>query len=114
MNVKQLDTEASSLPGFICRMEAEADTKLFWDSFTATKRATALALKNLVHLAYGIHGYKVYMNAREKFIVVKVAKPSPKVAWLSPKDVAALEAFLVNHNIEPLSTKTALLYRIKK
>lgn len=112
--MKQLQNDDSPLPSYVCRQDAKEQHDKFWSTFSTAKQTLALDLKALAHNAYGINGHKVYMNPREKFIAIKVDHPKPSVAWQSPKELAAMHAFVVTNNIEIAATKNNLLFRIKR
>ncbi len=114
MSMKILQTEESAQPAFVCRMDAAEQHIKYWPLHTAAKRALATNLR-----AYAMAAYwrsRTYINAREKFIVVKVEKPQKADLLQNAKELAALESFVkANPDIVVLGTKgNNLLFRVMK
>lgn len=110
--MKNLDIDDVKVPAFIARSEVNEDWKKFWPTFTVVKQRQAQALKELARCAY--FRSKVYLNAREKFLVIKVDRPHLADKLQNTKELAALHAYTVSIGIEPIATNNSLLFRILK
>lgn len=86
----------------------------YWPSHTVQKQSLAQDLKSLAQKAYGMTGSMVYVNAREKFIAVKIEKPSLSTTWLYTNELAAMNAFVTANGIDIVASKRNLLFRIPK
>jgi hypothetical protein len=108
----QTQVDDTALPPFIAAMDAQAQHKKFWPGFDVAKQEAAMDLSILCQAAY--FRSKVYMNAREKFIAIKVDRP--KLADKLQNDGAfdALHKATLALGIEPVATKNNLLFRIAK
>lgn len=95
-------------------IDAAAEHKKYWPTHTAQKQQASLQLKGLAYAAYGLLGSKVFVTAREKFITVKVDKPSVKATWAYPAELAAMNKFVLAQNVEVVASKRNLLFRIPK
>ena len=95
-------------------IDAQAEHKKYWPTHTPAKQQTAQQLKELAYSAYGSVGSKVYLNARDKFITVKVDKPSIKAAWSCPAELNAMNKFVLANGVEVVASKQNLLFRVPK
>jgi len=95
-------------------IDAQAEHKKYWPTHTTAKQHVAQALKELAYGAYGLTGSRVFLTAREKFITVKVDKPSIKAAWANPQELEAMHKFTAAHNVEVVASKRNLLFRVLK
>jgi hypothetical protein len=95
-------------------IDAQSCHKKYWPTHSHTMQADALKLKQLAYDAFGACGSRIYLTARQKFITVKIDKPSVRAQWLYPAEIKAMHAFVVSAGIEPVATKRNLEFRIKK
>ena len=113
--MKQLDIDdAGPQYAYGAAIDAQAEHKKYWPTHTPAKQATAQQLKELAYSAYGLVGSKVYLTAREKFITVKIDKPSVKAALTYPDELAAMHAFVIANGVEVAASKKNLLFRVLK
>ena len=112
MKVLEHDETTSREHAFAAAVDAQKQHRIFWPSFTKDKQDIASDLKALCHAAY--FGSKVYMNARDKFIAVKVDKPKASAAWLYATELAALNTYATKVGIEPVTTINSLIFRVMK
>lgn len=112
--MKILQTEESAQPAFVCQLDAREKHTKYWPLHTPAKQALATNLRAHAMAAYWRS--RTYINAREKFIVVKVEKPQKADLLQNTKELAAMEAFVkANPEIRILGTKTNhLLFRVMK
>ena len=110
--MKQLDVDDSVQPAFLVRQDANEQHAKYWPTHTYAKQVAATSLKELAVNAY--FRSKVYLNAREKFLVVKVDRPHHADKLQNTKQLKDLETFVRLYGIEVLSTKNNLLFRISK
>jgi len=108
--MKQLDIDDSAQPAFLVRLDAEAQHAKYWPTFAKSKQDDALKLKQLATDAY--LRSKVYLNARDQFIVVKVDRPSLKDKLNNDSAFNKLNAFVIAATVEVVATKNNLLFRI--
>jgi hypothetical protein len=95
-------------------IDAQAEHKKYWPTHTTAKQQAAQKLKELAYAAYGLLGSRVFLTAREKFITIKVDKPSVKAAWAFPAELEAMHKFTTAHNIEIVASRKNLLFRVLK
>ena len=112
VQMKQLDVDDSVQPAFLVRLDAEAQHTKYWPTFSKTKQDHALKLKQLVVDAYTRS--KVYLNARDQFIVVKVDRPSLKDKLGNDAAFNSLNVFVIAADVEVVATKNNLLFRIPR
>lgn len=110
--MKQLNVDDSVQPAFLVRLDAEEQHTKYWPTFTSTKQDHANKLKQLAVAAY--FRSKVYLNARDQFIVVKVDRPSLKDKLSNDAAFNSLNAFVIAAGVEVVATKNNLLFRIPK
>lgn len=110
--MKQLDIDNSVQHPFIIRQDAEEQSEKYWPTFNQVKQTIASRLKILVSSAY--FRSKVYMNSREKFIVIKVDRPHMADKLQNGDQLSNLNNFVLENNIEVVCTKNNLLFRIYK
>jgi hypothetical protein len=112
--MKLLDNDETTCKehAFAAHDDAEEQHKRYWSTHTKANQDVALKLKALCYAAY--FGSRVYLTAREKFITVKVEKPSVSAARLYPTEMSALGAYTKKIGIEPVASKISLLFRITK
>jgi hypothetical protein len=110
--MKQLDTDDSKQPAFIVRMDAEDQHRRYWPLFPKAKQDLALRVKEMARQAY--FRSKVYMNARDKFISVKVDRPQLADALQQADIIEKLKEEVDQHGVEMVATKNNLLFRIRK
>lgn len=113
--MKQLDVDdAGPQYALGAAVDVQAQHKKYWGTHTAVKQNIAMDLKLLAIDAYGYTGSKVYMNAREGFIAVKVDKPKVSTTWLRATELQNMYAFAKQHGIEPVATVKNLVFRVAK
>ncbi len=112
MKLLQYDETTDKGHAFAARMDAIGHHRQHWPAFTKAKQDIALHLQTLCRAAY-IES-QVYVTARSKFITVKVEKPKLSAAWLYPTELQALRDYAEKNGIEPIATKTCLLFRVLK
>jgi hypothetical protein len=110
--MKQLNTEESLQPAYVVRMDVAAQHKKYWPEFSAEKQKLALQVKELARVSY--FRSRTFLNARDKFIAVKVERPSLADALQQADSMAKLRKLVDAHGIETVVTKTSLLFRILK
>ncbi len=110
--MKTLLNDESAQPSFIVRLDAQEQHAKYWATHTLAKRTQATSLKTLAELAF--FRSKVYLNAREKFIVVKIDRPHMADKLQNAKELKAMNDFVTLYGIEVLQTKNALLFRVMK
>ena len=110
--MKQLNVDDSVQPAFLVRLDAETQHAKYWPTFTKTKQDHANKLKELAMNAY--FRSRVYLNARDKFIVVKVDSPSLKDKLGNDAAFNNLNAFVIAADVEVVATKNNLLFRISR
>lgn len=108
--MKHLNVEKSKQPAYVVRQDVEAQHKKFWATFSPDKRKLALQVREIATLAY--FRSRTFLNAREKFITVKVMNPTKADALQSYLEICHLKSLVDMHGIELVSTKTSLLFRI--
>jgi len=112
MKVLEHDETTCKGHAFAAWKDALGQNLANWDKFSKTKIDIAHRLQQLCHAAY--FESKTYINARDKFIAVKVEKPKPSAAWLYPAELKALREYAEKIGVEPIATKTSLIFRITK
>ena len=113
--MKQLNIDdAAPQYAYGAAIDAQAEHKKYWPTHTAAKQQAAQQLKELAYSAYGLLGSKVYLTARDKFITVKVDKPSVKATWAYPAELAAMNTFVLAAGVEVVASKRNLLFRVPK
>ncbi len=110
--MKQLDVEESKQPAYVVRLDIDAQNKKFWPTFTPAKQKLATQIKELACVAY--FRSRTFLNAREKFIAVKVERPQLADALQQADEVARLKKLVDANGVEMVATKTSLLFRIPK
>jgi len=110
--MKQLSNEESLQPAFVVRLDAAAQHKKYWPEFSADKQKLALQVKELARVSY--FRSRTFLNARDKFIAVKVERPNLSDSLQQADSMAKLKKLVDEHGIETVVTKTSLLFRIKK
>ena len=102
--MKQLDIDdAGPQYAYSAAIDAQAEHKKYWPTHIPAKQATAQQLKELA-----------YLTAREKFITVKVDKPSVKATWAYPNELAVMNTFVIASGVEVVASKRNLLFRVLK
>ena len=113
--MKQIDIDdAAPQYAYGAAIDAQAEHKKYWPTHTAAKQQAAQQLKELAYSAYGLLGSKVYLTAREKFITVKVDKPSVTAGWVCATELEAMNKFVLGHSVEVVASKRNLLFRVPK
>lgn len=113
--MKQIDIDdAAPQYAYGAAIDAQAEHKKYWPTHTAVKQETAQQLKELAYSAYGLLGSRIFLTAREKFITVKVDKPSVKAAWAYPTQLEEMNKFVIGHGVEVVASKRNLLFRVLK
>ncbi len=110
--MKQLDTEESKQPAYVVRLDVESQNRKYWPTFTPAKQKLASQVKELACVAY--FRSRTYLNAREKFISVKVERPQLADAIQQADELAKLKKLVDANGVEMVATKTSLLFRIPR
>ena len=95
-------------------LDAQAEHKKYWPTHTTAKQQAAWELKELAYAAYGAFGSRVFLTARDKFITIKVDKPSVKSTWACADELEKMNKFVTKHNVEVVASKRNLLFRVLK
>jgi hypothetical protein len=95
-------------------MDAQAEHKKYWGTHSTSNQQKSRQLKGLAYAAYGLLGSRVFLTAREKFITIKVDKPSVRAALSYPTELEAMHKFVTAHNVEVVASKRNLLFRVLK
>jgi hypothetical protein len=110
--VKHLNVDDSNQPAYVIQRDVDAQHIKYWPTFTKAKQDIAVKLKQ--HAVDTFFRSKVYLNARDKFITVKVDRPHMADKLQNAKQLAAMNAFVVANGAEVAETNNALLFRIYK
>jgi hypothetical protein len=109
--MKHLDIDESSQPAAVVFADIDRQNKLYWDNFTDEQHLKAQQLKSLAHAAY--FRSIVKLNCRKEFIAIKVGHPQKADLLQNVSEFNDLNKFVQENNIEIVSTKTSLVFRIK-
>lgn len=112
MKVLDINETTNKEHAFAAALDAKKQHQTYWPLFSKAKQKIAQDLQALCYSAY--FESKTYITARDKFISVKVDKPRASAAWQYPKELAALHAYATKVGIEPIATKTSLIFRVMK
>ena len=104
---KEIEVDDTRMPKWAAAADAQAKSKACRKLYTTEQQQ---ALEALYLKVSGAYNARVFYNYREKFMVVKVEKPS-KVNMLS-SDVRNLDYWAAQQNIDIVRTKNNILYRI--
>lgn len=112
--MKQLNIDEVKDPqqAFGAALDAASQHRAYWATTDKATQDVALQLRDLAIAAYKDN--KTYVNARHKFVTIKVEHPRVSVAWQYPTELTAMNDFVQQHKIEVLSTKNNLLFRIAR
>ena len=104
---KEIDTDETALPKFVAAMDAQTKSRQYQKQYNTQQQQTLEAFYLRVCAAYNA---RVFKNYRDKFMVVKVERPS-KAAQLA-REVRELDYYAAQHNIDIVRSKQNILYRI--
>jgi len=110
--MKVLNVDDTLLPGWIARKDAQNYHSENWPLYNKNKQNIAVKLRELAMAAYWRSN--TYINARQKFIAVKVEKPQKADLLQNGEDLEILNAFVLANKIEVSATKNNLLFRLYK
>lgn len=110
--MKTLNTDDSRQPAYVVFADVKEQNEMYWPRFAKPKQELALRLKLAATNAY--FRSKVYLNARDKYIVVKVDRPTAADKLQNGELISALHKFVTKHGIDVVATKNNLLFRIAK
>lgn len=106
---KEIDVEETRMPKWAAAADAQQknrDNRKLW---TAEQQQQ---LEGLYLYASRVYNARVFYNYREKFMVVKVEKPSK--GNLLSTDVREFDYWAAQQNIDIVRTKNNILYRINR
>lgn len=110
--MKTLDMDEIKIPAYCVRNDVKEQNEKYWNTHSVENQRLSYKLSQALSAAY--FRSKVYVNAREKFIAVKVSKPQKADILQQPNEIALCEKIVKDNGIEVLQTKTSLLFRIHK
>jgi hypothetical protein len=110
--MKVLDVDSCKTDVRKVFFDIKEDEDKYRPQYAPIQHENSAALLTLVREAY--FRSKSYRNYREKFIVVKVNKPTIADKLQNDAAFARLYAFTKFLSIEPVATKNSLLFRIPK
>jgi hypothetical protein len=104
---KEIDTDETALPKFVAALDAQTKSRQYQKQYSTQQQQTLDAFYLRVCSAYNA---RVFKNYRDKFMVVKVERPS-KAAQLA-REVRELDYYAAQHNISIVRSKQNILYRL--
>ena len=110
--MKTIDNDDSKQPAFVVFADVKKQHDMYWPGFAKSKQELSMQLKLAATSAY--FRSKVYLNARDKFLVVKVDRPTAADRLQNGEQLTALEALVTKHGIDIVASKNSLLFRIAK
>lgn len=110
--MKQLDIDDSKQSAYFVRMDAQSQHLRYWPLFSKARQDLSLRIKELA--CQGYFRSKVYLNARDKFIAVKVDRPRLADAIQQAEIIDRLKEEVDANGVEMVATKNNLLFRIPK
>jgi hypothetical protein len=108
MKEKELDTQSAGYYAYAAARDARMRATAMWSHYTDAERTRAERMKLGLELCYSAKG--IYINPRNKFIAIKVDKPSVK----DRKNLALLEQDYEAQGITKVLTNQGVTYRIAK
>lgn len=112
MVIKILDVDDSAQPAFIARNDAEEKYAQYWPTFSKSKQTTALKLRELARNAY--FRSRTFLNARDRFIAVKIDRPQKADLLQNGNELTALNQFVIANGIEVVGSRHSLIFRLPK
>lgn len=109
--MRTLDVDDTAQPKYVAALDAQAQHALYWADHDPLAKKQALAIRDLAVSAYWRS--KVYLNARAKFIVVKVDRPHIADKLQNTEQLQELYNMVTFCKAEVVQTKNALLFRVK-
>ena len=108
---KYIDNDSeSSIPRWLCT--ADADAKTAENSKLYTKAQLKYAERLFKNVMSAYQSNTVYKNVRQKFVAIKVDKPSRES--MIEEAVLALDRFCDEHNIDIVRTTSNVIYRVRR
>lgn len=109
MKAVNLDTDNAGFYAFAAARDARMRAAAMWSHYTSTERTRAERMKLGLELCYSTSA--IYINPRNKFIAIKVDKPTVR----DRKNLALLEKdYEKLGDITKVSTNQGITYRIAK
>jgi hypothetical protein len=108
MKEKELDTQSAGYYAYAAARDARMRATAMWSHYTDAERTRAERMKLGLELCYSAKG--IYINPRNKFIAIKVDKPTVK----DRKNLALLEQDYEAQGITKVLTNQGVTYRIAK
>ena len=108
MKEKELDTQSAGYYAYAAARDARMRATAMWSHYTDAERTRAERMKLGLELCYSAKG--IYINPRNKFIAIKVDKPSVK----DRKNLALLEQDYEAQGLTKVLTNQGVTYRIAK
>lgn len=106
---KEIEVDDTRMPKWAAAVDAQTKSRecqKLWD------QEEQQMLEGLYLMACSAYNARVFRNYREKFMVVKIEKPSKGNLLSAP--VRNLDYWAAQNNIEIVRTKNNILYRIKR
>ena len=110
--MKTINIDDSRQPAFVVFADVKKQHDMYWPGFARSKQELSMQLKTAATSAYWRS--RVYLNARDKFLCVKVARPTAADRLQNGEQLAALETLVTKHGIDIVASKNNLLFRIAK
>ena len=108
MKERELETKSAGYYAFAAARDARMKATAMWTHYTDAERTRAERMKLGLELCYSAKG--IYINPRNKFIAIKVDKPTVK----DRKNLALLEQDYEAQGITKVLTNQGVTYRIAK
>ena len=109
--MRTLDIDETALPKYVAVMDAQRQHVAYWATYDPLTKKKAIAIEELARKAYWRS--KVYLNARAKFITIKVDRPHIADKLQNGAELQELHNMVTFCRAEVLQTKNALLFRVK-
>jgi hypothetical protein len=108
MKEKELDTQSAGYYAYAAARDARMRATAMWSHYTDAERTRAERMKLGLELCYSAKG--IYINPRNKFIAIKIDKPTVR----DRKNLALLEQDYEAQGITKVLTNQGVTYRIAK
>lgn len=102
--------DRSKLPAYFCISQIKERDARYKENFSPAQVCLAEEVLALAKEAF--FRSRVYMNYRDKFIAVKIDRPT--MADRISSEAISLHSFCTDAGIEAVNTASALIYRIKR
>lgn len=108
MKQQELDTPSAGQYAWAASQNARMRAIALWSHYTNAERTRAERMRLALELVYAARGFHV--NPREKFISIKVDKPTIR----DRKSLKLLEADWESQGIVKIATAQGITYRVAK